>query len=408
MNNKCIVVLLFVLAIFGPVMPVFSQVEERVYKRDYKIDTTNCGSLCLELDNISFFKDNEFGGTVMKGYSLPGVWLQPKVVYYPLKNIKLELGMHALIYSGAYKYPNFAYHDIAFWKGWQYQKGAHVLPFFRAQVAFSRLNLVLGNIYGASTHELIEPLYHPELTLTADPEMGIQVLYDSHRWHLDAWVNWQSYIFEEDTHQEAFTVGLSNRLFYNSQESRFHFYSPIQVTLQHRGGEQDTLLTNSVQTLMNGAVGIGTTWNIHGKVLKRVNWEMDILGYYQQAGNLWPYDKGLGFYTALYADLKNVRLKAGYSLSRDFISLFGIPYFGSVSTKYEGAVYDNPHTFFGSLEYSRCFGKHYAVGIKADVWQYSPEAMIEADGVKSHPGNSVSFSVGVYFRANPSFFLFRR
>ena len=94
-----------------------AQMVERLCRTDYEIDPERQGELLVELDNISFFKDNEFAGSVINGYSLPGLWLQPKGVFYPLKNIKLELGVHALIYSGAYKFPNYAYHDIAIWKG---------------------------------------------------------------------------------------------------------------------------------------------------------------------------------------------------------------------------------------------------------------------------------------------------
>ena len=79
-----------------------------------------------------------------------------------------------------------AYQDIAYWKGDQYQKGVHVLPYFRAQMALSdHVNIVLGNIYGASNHNLIEPLYNPELNLTCDPEAGLQLLYDSKAFDLD-------------------------------------------------------------------------------------------------------------------------------------------------------------------------------------------------------------------------------
>lgn len=261
---------------------VRAQVEEKVCKTDYNINPERVGELSVELDNISFFKDNEYAGTVMKGYSLPGMWLEPKIVYYPLKNMKLELGAHALIYSGAYKFPNYAYHDIATWKGNQYQRGTHILPYFRAQLALSHVNLILGDIYGGSNHGLIAPLYSPELNLTADPEMGLQFLYDSRHLHLDAWVNWLSYIFEEDTHQEAFIVGLSSLIKYNDPKARFHYYTPVQMTIQHRGGEQDTIYTNSVQTLMNGSVGAGVTWNINRPVLKRVNVEVDAVAYYQR------------------------------------------------------------------------------------------------------------------------------
>ncbi|MEG1565015.1 MAG: hypothetical protein RR365_15045, partial [Bacteroides sp.] len=208
---------------------VQAQMVERVCSSDYQINPDRVGELSVELDNISFFKDNEFTGSMMKGYSLPGLWLQPKAVFFPLKNIKLELGVHALIYSGAYKFPNYAYQDIAKWKGDQFQRGTHILPFFRAQLALSHVNLVLGNIYGGANHRLIEPMYNPELNLTADPETGFQMLYDSRCFDLDAWINWQSFIFDEDTHQEAFTVGMSSRIRFNDSKSLFHFYTPVQL-----------------------------------------------------------------------------------------------------------------------------------------------------------------------------------
>ena len=71
-----------------------AQMVERLCRTDYEIDPERQGELLVELDNISFFKDNEFAGSVINGYSLPGLWLQPKGVFYPLKNIKLELGVH--------------------------------------------------------------------------------------------------------------------------------------------------------------------------------------------------------------------------------------------------------------------------------------------------------------------------
>lgn len=93
-----------------------AQIADRVYKTDYHIDPEKARELSVELDNISFFKDNEYTGKFTKGYSLPGLWVQGKAVYYPLRNIKLEAGVHMLIYHGANKYPSMAYQDIAYWK----------------------------------------------------------------------------------------------------------------------------------------------------------------------------------------------------------------------------------------------------------------------------------------------------
>ena len=96
------------------------------------------------------------------------------------------------------------------------------------------------------------------------------------------WIDWQRFIFLDDTHQEAFTVGLSTRFKLNAPSSTFHCYIPLQILAQHRGGEIDTIRESSVQTLMNGAVGAGVTWNIDRRILKRVNVELDAAGYYQR------------------------------------------------------------------------------------------------------------------------------
>ncbi|MEG1544661.1 MAG: hypothetical protein RR382_09095 [Tannerellaceae bacterium] len=386
-------------------MPIGAQISERVFQKDYRIDPGKKGELSVELDNISFFKDNEYTGKLMKGYSLPGLWLQPKAVFYPLENIKLELGLNALCYWGANKYPNYAYQDIAAWRGHDYQKGMHFLPYFRAHIALSNhVDLVLGDIYGGANHRLIEPLYCPELNLTADPEAGLQLLYNSRAFDLDAWVNWESFIFNNDTHQEAFTVGLSTRVKFNSPDSRFHVYLPVQALVQHRGGEIDTIYTNSVQTLMNAAAGVGVIWNTGHPVFKNVNVELDATGYYQQAGKLWPFDDGAGGYLRASADISDFRVKASYWKCKDFISMFGSPFYGAVST-IDGATFDGTDMVYFGLEYSRRFGKGYAVGIDMDVYNHFSMVADYPDKPSENIASALSFSVGVYFRINPSFLI---
>lgn len=383
-----------------------AQLADRLYKTDYKIDPERKGELRVELDNLSFFRDNEYAGGVMDGYSLPGIWIQPKAVYYPLENIKLEAGVHLLRYWGASKYPNMAYRDIAVWKGDQYQHGFHALPFFRAQIALSQqVNIVLGDIYGGANHQLIEPLYSPELNLTDDPEAGLQLLYSARPVDLDVWVNWQSFIFRQDVHQEAFIVGLSTRFKLNAPDSRFHFYVPVQGVIQHRGGEIDTIYTRSVQTLMNGAAGIGAVWHIGHSLFKNVNVELDGTGYYQQAGTLWPFNQGAGLYARASADIYDFRVKTSYFAGHHFISMLGLPFYGAVSTKKEGVTYRNPQLVYFGLEYSRCFGKGYALGIDLDVYQRLAGSATDPVKGSYREGGSTSFSFGISFRMHPSFLI---
>ena len=215
-----------------------AQFEDRLYRTDYRLDSARTNELRVEVENLSFFQDNEYTGSIMKGYTLPGLWLQPRLTYQPLKNIRLELGIHTLIYHGSYKYPNYAYRDIAVWKGDQTQKGFHCLPVFRVQWALSpTFNIVLGTLHGKNNHRLTEPLYNPEMGLTADPEAGVQLLWNARPLDFDLWVNWESFIFRDDLHQEAFTFGLSTRFKANRPTAKMHVYFPLQAIFQHRGGE---------------------------------------------------------------------------------------------------------------------------------------------------------------------------
>jgi hypothetical protein len=235
--------------------------------------------------------------------------------------------------------------------------------------------------------------------------MGLQLLYTSRHLDFDSWVNWQSFMFKDDTHKEAFTVGLSSRLKFNDPKSLFHFYLPVQGLTQHRGGEFDENYT--VETLMNGAVGIGTLWNINHKALKNINLEADMAGYYQQSGKLWPFNKGYGFYLRASADVSSFRIKTSYWKCHDFISLYGIPYFGAISTKDKGATIDDPSIMYFGFEYSYPLSKGYALGIDMDIYQQFKSTFHEKDNTTLSVGSHTSFSAGIYLRINPTFLIKR-
>lgn len=398
--------LLFILAI-GLATPLCrAQIQDNVFMSDYKIDPARKGQLSVEIDNISFFKNNEFKTDLVKGYTLPGMWLQPKAVFYPLDNIKLEAGLHLLRYWGANKYPSFAYTDIAKWKGNQYQSGVHMLPFFRVQIALSdHLDLILGNIYGGANHSLIDPLYNPELNLSADPEAGLQLKYISKGLDLDTWVNWESFIFETDTHQEAFTFGLSSKFKLNNPDAKVHFYLPVQVLAQHRGGEIDTIFTNSIQTNMNAATGVGVSYSPNYGALKKINFELMGTFFYQQSGNIMPFEKGFGVYPKLSVDISDFRIKAAYWKCDEFISLYGSPFFGTVSTAYKGRTYTKPGFLYTGLEYSRTFGKGFSMGADLDIYKHLSVDTYDPELGLIQEKSGISFSTGIYLRINPSFLI---
>lgn len=385
---------------------------QRLGVQDYHIDTTAVGTVGLDVEAMAFFQDNEFDGNVVTGYSLPGARLQPRLTFTPdlgeatrtgRAAVRLEAGLHASFYAGAGKYPCYAYHDWAKWKGDQYTSGAHWLPFFRGTVSMTnssgtRGTFVLGNLYGGATHELSLPLYNPEVLLTDDPEMGMQILIDTRRWHSDIWVNWQSFIFKTDTHQEAFTVGWTQRttLLGVQAGSPHRLYLPIQLVVQHRGGEQ--LAADpppGVQTLCNASVGLGYEWRpVRKGILTAVTAEASALAAYQQKGELWPFRTGAAVWASAGVELwHDLKVRGGLLYApRQFCTLYGSPLFGTVSVKEPGLSWNGVTTGYFAVEYARTFAKAYTFGAKA-------EGYITRD--------RTPFSFGAYFRASPSFILKR-
>lgn len=401
--------LAIITVILAAALGLRAQVMEGTPERSWELDTlSHAGELRLDVGSTLFFRDNEFATKSMDGYTLPGFRMIPRVGYRAADNIDIELGVYALRYWGADSYPNFAYRDIAVWKGHK-THAFHILPWFRVQMATeSGVNFVLGDIHGHSAHRLIDPLFAPELNLTADPEAGAQVLWSGRHMDVDVWVNWESFIYRLDTHQEAFTAGFSGRVKYNSEESPLLIYSPLQILAQHRGGEIDTITVSSVQTLVNGAAGVGLTTDLRRRYFRQLTLEADLLGYWQQAGELWPMDNGWAVWIHGALDISRSRVKLGWFKAHDFISMFGYPFFGAVSTRFPGLTFRNPSTFYAGFEWGREFAPGYSVGINVDIYAQGSTMGRYADGTTASIGSATSFAAGIYMRINPSFILYRK
>jgi len=388
----------------------FAQLVDSLYMKDISIDPLKKGELSVEIDNVSFFKDNEFVTTVQKGYTLPGFWLQLKSVYYPLANMKIEVGVHSIWFWGTTLYPAFAYKDIAKWEGQDYSHNVHILPFFRAHIAFSdNLSVIMGDLYGESAHRLIEPLYNQELNLTSDPENGLQALYKNKWIDLDLWIDWMTYIYKLDTHQEAFWTGLSSRFKVNHPQSRVHVYFPVQGLIQHRGGEIDAT-NGSTQTIMNGAAGTGITWNVNRGKFQSVNAEFDMTGYIFPKGRTSPLERGKGYYAKAEVKFGEFNVRSSYWYCDNFVTIFGNPFFGSVSSKIDGMLYKRPQMLGLSADYVHTLGKGVVFGITGDMFYNVAGRMYSADtGLyeESSFGSNSNFSFGIYLRFNPSFLIKR-
>ena len=370
----------------------------------HNLDTCQTNELRFNLRNINFFRDNEYQGNLTNGYTLPGFRLLPSISYQPLKILNLEVGAYMLHYWGANKYPNLNYSDMPSWKGEQTQSGFHVLPFLRAQVALTpNFQIVIGSIYGSVHHGLIEPLYNPETALSGDPETGLQFLWDTRWFKFDTWVNWESFIFDGDYHQESFTYGLSVRFTPNQR-----LYFPLQILAQHRGGEINTEAEErEVKTWVNGGIGVGYNFSTGNRLIPSVDLLAMAAFYKQQTSDTLPFDEGYGIYAKASAKLWRFNISAAYWRAHDFITIHGNPLYGAMSIVEDDYTLDNPSLFKLQADYSQPIGKGLIFGFNAELFNnFACDSYSEASG-NMRESNELSIAFEVYLRINFSFLLKR-
>jgi len=214
-NRLTIALLLFIS------FPSFGQNDYPIFRyyESFKPDST--GNFYLALDNVNFFKNNEYKSDLATGYTLTGAWIRPKMVYYPDAKLRMEFGGNVLKYNGRDQY-------------------YHLLPWFNVQYQpTEKITLILGNLNSDQNHNLPEFLYDPERFLTAQPEAGLQGKYKSDRFTADLWIDWQQFIVKGDPFKERFAFGaVANWKIFEKDNTSVTF--PLAFYGLHQGGEIDT------------------------------------------------------------------------------------------------------------------------------------------------------------------------
>lgn len=365
--------------------------------------------LRFTLDALAFVRDNEYNHKeLMKGYTLPGITLTPSVSYQPLRNLKLEVGVHMIHFWGANNYPNANYTNLDAITAQSTTKAFHVAPTFRANLQLTpQVNVVLGTLYGKSMHGLVQPLYNDEVNLTGDPETGVQLLWKNHWLSLDMWVDWQKFIFKYDKGQERFAYGLSTRFHPSRREARAQWYIPLQVVMQHIGGEINTEAEDrAIKTWLNAAAGAGGSVPLRTKVPVSVNAEATANYFSQQSGTALPFSHGVGLWAKAGVKVWHFGATVGWWQAHKFIPILGSTLFSSMSTSEEGVTFDNPRMLFLRAEYAQPLGKGFSWGVHAD-YSYHAQSGTWLDNGQSYRGggHAQNFAAGIYLRAVPSFLI---
>ena len=284
------------------------------YKNQQEV---KAGEFNFRFESLGFFQNNEYLGNFVKGYTLPGALVRPKLTYSPTDALSIEVGGHLVKYSGL-------------------DRPANLVPWFSARYRFNdRFSVVTGNLDQNNEHGLLDQLWEPERIYTDLPESGLQFLYSSNKLNAQTWVNWTQFIQKNDPFQEHFNAGLTAdyALYQNSVLS---LKLPFQILFYHQGGEINSNpggIRSMVQTHANIAAGWKLAMNMGGDRLKTINLNGYWLGYKAVIlhSNTLPFGKGHGYLLETSAQTRHSLFSLSYWNAFQFIAPKGRLLYQSVS-----------------------------------------------------------------------------
>jgi len=278
-------------------------------------DSISSNSLFFKFDNLNFVKDNEYSNNIADGYTLIGAQLHPKVSFYPHPKANLEIGLFGLTYAGLEKY-----HKI--------------IPTFSFIYTMKKSKFIMGSYYDDTNHGLIKPLMTEERNLDERAiENGLQYKLKTTNLTLDTWLNWEHFIFRNDTQNEEFVLGFSS-LYTPLKNSDWQLDIAFQNLIYHRGGQinTDELESRNVFSMRHTALGLLVNKSTAS------NAQISLSNYFiqHQTGERpeeFYYQSGYGSLTWLNYRFQNWTAGIGYWYGNEFVSPRGDDMFQSVSTK---------------------------------------------------------------------------
>ena len=282
------------------------------------------GELRVSMNAFVFFKDNEYFNKIVDGYTLYGTQLNPQLVYYPTKDLRLEGG-------------------VFLWKDFGNPQLQQVRPTFRATWTTGKKQIILGNIRPNLAHSYIEPMFNFERVMLNPLEEGIQTIYRGKRLFLDQWVDWQRQQYRYSNYQEEVAGGLSTSYRISPDNSRWTVALPFQFTATHHGGQIDTL-DKPLQTAFNEALGLKARYRLDGPNVQAVRFSGYVLGFqdYSFTAGQFPYKYGRGLYLNGTLETRFADVMVSYWQGARFISPLGGDLYQSASRTVSNPGFRDP------------------------------------------------------------------
>ena len=298
----------------------------------------------------TFFKNNEYFGDFVKGYTLTGYHLQPEFSYSPNRKLKVQALWDVLKYHG-------------------YDKFSKNKPYFR--IVFQptdSFRIICGYLDGNVRHGLIEPIYDPERYLTAEMENGLQINLSRPHYGGELWLNWEKMILWGDPWQERLVVGHLSK-FHIADRERFKADVLGEFLVAHRGGQIDSC-DGQVQRLSNAAAGIDLHWiGNGGGCFRQLSVRAMAVGYHaiDETPDL-PWTDGCGTFVKAHLRLADFGLTLGHWFGYQFVNFRGDLLYTCWAINPENNRKHRYVTFFGGYYSKRYFNDTFVLRTGVDAW----------------------------------------
>jgi len=304
---------------FLPVLfinPISAQLDNSAFYDEITIAPNTKNKLYLGINNLNFAKNNEYFNKTADGYTLFGFQLNPRLIYYPSGNVRIDGG-------------------VFLWKDFGNERFSQIAPTFTITIKKNDLRFLFGNLTGSLNHRLIEPIYDFEKIMVDRLEHGAQLILKKKWLYFDAWIDWEKMIYQGSPFKEEVSGGLStNFILYNKDES-LTFEIPLHFFAYHKGGQIDAVAdTIPLLSVYNTAGGFSVDKRLGSKVFYDIRTD-NYFVYYKD----FSFDKrqqfvdGFGIYLNLSLKTKFLTLMLSYWQGKDYIAEYGGKLYQSVSSK---------------------------------------------------------------------------
>lgn len=367
--------LVMVLVVCGAPNLLLAQINNSTLNLETSPDDSAVGKVHLQLNQLHYFKNNEYFHDLHTGYTLFGSQWHTALTYQPTANLLVKGGV-------------FFRYDFGNEKLLQLQP-ILVLHYEKENIGFR-----FGNLMGSTNHRLLDPLLNYERVILNANEYGLQAFVHRKKYWMDSWLNWEKMQYPQSPYKEELTAGHNSFLTLWANEA-VKVEANVQALITHRGGQLDTD-TLPLETRSNMAAGITAS---HKGLLKKVELQGSIHYLLYKEWNPSP-NKSITQGSAWFANAamilnKKWTFSAGYWNSNNFLAPRGGELFQSESSRYVAKPIQVKHR---ELIFLRAVYQHELLpNLFADI-RLEPYVDI--------PGNFFEYSYSFYLSYRKRFVLF--